>query len=504
MTTTSRMSPTETVFRLLVGLTGLFFLALGIGFMVFPDIFAVVFSVEPAYGLGVNGIRSDFGGLFLGMSFFCLLGATTGRYRWLAVPIIFLLLIIAGRLIGMGLDGPSSEGVRSLLVELILLVILTGSMVVLAQGSGSNEKSLKISELLSLKTVVGAAVVIAILGGLFLSQKKIGMALVERIAARSMNADVIGDLPDGLHVGLCGSGAPLPDPRRASPCVAVIAGRSFYVVDAGPSSERKMELMRLNPGMVRAVLLTHFHSDHIGDLGELMLKRWTGGSNKSPLEIFGPPGVETVVTGFNLAYSLDSEYRVLHHGPKTVPPAGAGGLARPFHFFPGKTELVIIDADGVRITAFQVDHAPVKPAVGYRFDYKGRSVVVSGDTIPCQSLLDQARDADLLVQEALQPAIVGILRDLAQKIGRHNTAKIMGDIMQYHTSPEDAAKIAKEAGVRHLLLTHIMPPLPASNLKAAFLGDARKFYQGPITIGEDGLLLSLPAGEKQILKSSLL
>jgi len=130
--------------------------------------------------------------------------------------------------------------------------------------------------------------------------------------------------------------------------------------------------------------------------------------------------------------------------------------------------------------------------------------VVSGDTIPCQSLLDQARDADLLVQEALQPAIVGILRDLAQKIGRHNTAKIMGDIMQYHTSPEDAAKIAKEAGVRHLLLTHIMPPLPASNLKAAFLGDARKFYQGPITIGEDGLLLSLPAGEKQILKSSLL
>ena len=504
MTATSRRSPTETVFRLLVGLTGLFFLALGIGFIAFPDIFAALFSVEPAYGPGVNGIRSDFGGLFLGLSFFCLLGAMTGRCRWLAVPVVFLLLIIAGRLIGIGLDGPSPAAVKSLLVEVILLVLLTVSTVVLALRAGSNEKGLKVSELLNLKTLVGAAVVAAILGGLFLSQKKIGMALVERIAARSMNVDVIADLPDGLHVGLCGSGAPLPDPRRASPCVAVIAGRSLYVVDAGPSSERKLELMRLNPGKVRAVLLTHFHSDHMGDLGELMLKRWTGGSNKSSLEVFGPAGVETVVEGFNRAYSLDSEYRILHHGPETVPPTGAGGLARPFHFPPGKNETVIIDADGLRVTAFQVEHAPVKPAVGYRFDYKGRSVVISGDTIPCQSLIDQARGADLLVQEALQPAMVGILRDLAQKLGRHTTARIMGDIMQYHTSPEDAAKMAKEAGLQHLLLTHIIPPLPASILKAAFLGDARKFYQGPITIGEDGLLLSLPAGEKQILKSSLL
>jgi ribonuclease Z len=166
--------------------------------------------------------------------------------------------------------------------------------------------------------------------------------------------------------------------------------------------------------------------------------------------------------------------------------------------------VVILDADGVRITAFQVDHAPVKPAVGYRFDYKGRSVVISGDTIPNPSLREQARGADLLVQEALQPAMVGILQEQAQRTSRRNTARILGDIIQYHTSPEDAAKIAKEAGVGHLLLTHIVPPLPVSNLKAAFLGDAGRFYQGPITIGEDGLLLSLPAGGKQILIRSLL
>jgi ribonuclease Z len=239
-------------------------------------------------------------------------------------------------------------------------------------------------------------------------------------------------------------------------------------------------------------------------LGELLLKRWTGGSHNSPLVVFGPAGVETVVEGFNRAYTPDSEYRVLHHGPEIVPPTGAGGLAKPFQFPPGQREVVLIEAEGFKVTAFEVDHAPVKPAVGYRFDYKGRSVVISGDTVPSPALRKQAGGADLLVQEALQPSMVGILREQAQKANRSNTAKILGDIMQYHTSPEDAARMAEEAGVGHLLLTHIVPPLPASNLKAAFLGDACKYYQGPITIGEDGMLLSLPAGGKQILQRSLL
>ena len=500
MSSISPISATEIVSRILVGLVGLFFVALGIGFMAFPDILAVVFAVVPAYSSGVSGIRSDFGGLFLGMSFFCLIGAMSAA-RWLAVPIIFLSVIILARLIDIGLDGFSSAGSKFLLVELILVVTL---MVALALKRRSNEKSFRVSELLNLKTVIVAAAVAAIVGGLFLFQKNIGYGLVERIAAKSMNVDLIADLQDGLHVGLCGSGAPFADPRRACACVAVIAGRSFYVIDTGPSSERKMELMRLNPGKVTAVLLTHFHSDHVGDLGELMLKRWAGGSNKSPLEVFGPDGVETVVQGFNLAYSLDSKYRILHHGPETVPPSGAGGLAKPFHFPAGKNECVIIDADGVRITAFQVDHAPVEPAVGYRFDYKDRSVVISGDTAPCQSMIHQAKGTDLLVHEALQPAMVRILEDLARKNGHQNTARIMRDIQRYHTSPEDAARIAKEAGVRHLLLTHIVPPLPVSMLKTVFLGDAQKISNVPITIAEDGMLLTLPAGNKKILRRSLL
>jgi ribonuclease Z len=251
-------------------------------------------------------------------------------------------------------------------------------------------------------------------------------------------------------------------------------------------------------------LLTHFHSDHIGDLGELMLKRWAGGSKKMPLEVFGPTGVDTVVRGFDQAYALDDEYRIKHHGPEIIPPSGAGGQAKPFDFPAGKEEAIIIDEDGLKVTAFLVDHGPVKPAVGYRFDYKGRSVVISGDTSPSRNLSRQAGNADLLVHEALQRTMVRTLQKVSQKNGRINTAKVMGDIQNYHTSPEEAAKIAKEAGVRHLLLTHLIPPLPVSDLKAAFLGDAKKFYHGPITIGEDGMIFSMPTGSKKILKGSLL
>jgi ribonuclease Z len=504
MTVTSQRALSETFFRLLSGLVGLLFLVLGLGFMTFPDVFATGFSVQPVTIQGLNAIRGDFGGLFLGMSFFCFLGAATRRWPWFVVPVAFLLLIIAGRLLSLGQDGSSIAGSRSLIIETVLLVFLIVSTIVLALKAGTNEKAFKLREIFNLKVIVGIAVVAAILTGLVLSQKKIGMGLINSIATKSMAVDTIADLPDGLHVALCGSGSPLPDLRRASACTAVIAGKNFYVVDTGPGSERKLELMRLNPGKVRGVLLTHFHSDHIGDLGELMLKRWSGGSRKTPLDVFGPTGVEIVVKGFDQAYSLDDEYRIMHHGPETVPPGGAGGVARTFYFPQGKEVTVIIDDDGLKVTAFPVDHSPVKPAVGYRFDYKGRSVVISGDTIPIQSLLHQAQGVDLLVHEALKPAMIRILKEVGQKVGRTNTAKILGDILTYHTSPEDAAMIAEKAGVRYLLLTHILPPLPVSDLKAAFLGNAKKLYHGPITVGEDGMLFSLPVGNQKIQMKWLL
>jgi|GEM_PF-40246 len=495
----------ETVFRLLTGLIGVFFCLLGIGFMTFPDGFGAGFSIQPITVQGLNSLRGDLGGLFLGMGFFCLLGATTKRWSWLVVPQLFLLLIMIGRLISLGQEGSTPLGVRAVLFEGALWVLLTISALVLSRRAAAFAPAIvKSSDIFNPKILIAAVMVAAIISGLVLSQKRVGTRLAPKIALKSMAADPLADLPDGLHVALCGSGAPLPDLRRASACTAVIAGKDFYVVDTGPGSERKLELMRLNPGKVKAVFLTHFHSDHIGDLGELMLKRWAGGARKTPLDVYGPDGVEIVVKGFHEAYSLDTEYRIRHHGPETVPPSGAGGVARTFSFPQGEEETIVINEDGLKVTAFLVDHTPVKPAVGYRFDYKGRSVVISGDTLPVSSLTTQAQGADLLVHEALQPPMVSMLKEVAEKVGRTNTAKIMGDILSYHTSAEDAARIASQAGVGRLVLTHILPPLPVSDLKPAFLGNAKKIFEGPLTIGEDGMLFSLPTGSDKISMGWLL
>jgi ribonuclease Z len=310
---------------------------------------------------------------------------------------------------------------------------------------------------------------------------------------------------DGLYAGLAGTGAPFSDMNRVGPCIAVEAGSRLYIIDAGPGSARNIGLMGFDIAKVEAILLTHFHSDHIADLGEMMLQRWAGGSNVKPVDVIGPQGVETVVEGFNRAYSLDAGYRVAFHGAATVPPSGAGGIARPFSLSSAEeASVVLVDEGGVKITAFNVNHSPAYPAVGYRFDYKGRSLVISGDTVPCQSLKKQSQGVDVLFHEAQQPSMIRMIHDQAGLSPNPSLVKITADIPRYHTAPEDAAKIAREAGVKHLVLYHILPPLPPV-LNHMFLGDAAKYYNGPITLAVDGMLISLPANDdkihiKQILK----
>ena len=304
---------------------------------------------------------------------------------------------------------------------------------------------------------------------------------------------------DGLYAGLCGTGSPMPDINRAGPCITVLAGEHSFIVDAGSGSARNVRLMKFPIGQIDAILLTHFHSDHISDLGEMELQRWAGSANQTPVEVIGPAGVEQVVEGFNLAYQLDSGYRVAHHGPETMPPTGAGGVARPFELSDApNASVVVFDQDGVKITAFKVDHRPVVPAVGYRFDYKGRALVISGDTVYSDSLLEQSHGVDLLFHEALNETRVNMINANADVSNSPTTGQIMHDIPSYHSTPEDAAKIAAAAGVKHLVYYHIIPPLPSSILKNMFLGDARDFYKGPITMGEDGMLFYLPANSDKI------
>jgi len=327
-------------------------------------------------------------------------------------------------------------------------------------------------------------------------QRPIGLWMFERAVERAAARDTLQDLPDGLHVGLCGTGSPLPSRERAASCTVVIAGKAMFVVDAGEGAARNIAQMGLPNGRIKAMFLTHFHSDHIDGMGPMMLLRWTASGNSSPLPVYGPPGVEQVIAGFNAAYALDNGYRTAHHGQAITPPAAAGATAMAFALPAAPT--VVYDADGLRVTAFAVDHRPVQPSVGYRFDYKGRSVVVSGDTAPSKTLETASEGADLLIHEALNPAMVKTLAANLDKAGRKQTAQIMRDILDYHASPAQAADSARVAGVQMLVLSHLVPSMPSAYLNPAFLDGAEDHFDGPIIVGEDGHYFSLPAGSKAI------
>ena len=358
------------------------------------------------------------------------------------------------------------------------------------------------------RLALAALIVVVFLGGVgliaFANRGVLATHLMARIYDRAMSGDPIAALPDGLHVGLCGTGSPLPDPTRAGPCTAIVAGRDLFIVDSGTGSTKNLTLMNLPPAKVTGIFITHFHSDHIADLGELLLQRWGSGAATSPVPVYGPAGVEKVVGGFQAAYDLDRGYRIAHHGPKVVPPSGFGGDARPFAIDPAGPNILVIDRPDLKVIAFPVDHGPVKPAVGYLFIYKGRRIVVSGDTAPSARLEAAARGADVLVHEGLSPPLVDIQRQAAIAHHRDNIAQILHDILSYHTTPEQAAAIAQRAHVRYLLFTHVIPPLPLEALEGPFLGHSRDIFHGPIRVGRDGDFLTLPAGGREIRRTNRL
>jgi ribonuclease Z len=317
--------------------------------------------------------------------------------------------------------------------------------------------------------------------------------VVDRAIERAMSE--FGDsealfADDALRVLLCGTASPLPSPNRAESCVAVFAAGKFWIVDTGPRSWNNLAQWRIPGRRIGAVLITHFHSDHIGELGEFNLMTWVDGRD-APLRVFGPPGVERVVAGFEEAYALDTGYRIDHHGADFLSPATSRMQALPSPAG-AAAATVILEEAGLKITMFPVDHRPIRPAVGYRFDFAGRSVVVSGDTIASPTLTEVSHGADVLVHEAQANHLVAKLGAAAAANDRPRTAKILSDIPDYHTSPVDAAKIANEAGVGLLVLTHLTPPPPTKLLEPVYVRGVAEVRKEGWTLAEDGLLIELP------------
>lgn len=346
---------------------------------------------------------------------------------------------------------------------------------------------------------LGALIIVALAVGIGF-QRPIGEWLFQRAVEQNTKRDTIADLDDGLHVGLCGTGSPMANPDRAGPCNIINAGDQMFLVDIGEGGGRNLTLMGFDSSNLDSVLLTHFHSDHIDGMGPLVLNHWVRGGTTAPLPVYGPSGVEAIVDGFNAAYATDDAYRTAHHGEGVAPSSGGGSEARPFDM-EGDSR-VVLERAGLTITAFKVEHEPVAPAVGYRFDYKGRSVCISGDTAKSANLEAVCTGADVIVHEALQPAMVTQLQEALAKQGNESAAKIMFDIKDYHASPEDAAESAQTAGADMLVLSHLVPPLPVEYLYPAFLGDAENRFDGPIVVGEDGMIFSLPEDSDEILQSN--
>src|SRR5437773_1581181 len=285
--------------------------------------------------------------------------------------------------------------------------------------------------------LLALAVAVVGAGALALGSRGVQDAIVTRIAQRRIGRDTSGLLaPDALRVLLCGTASPIPSPRRAEACTAVFAGRRMWIVDTGPGSWRTLGLRLVRGEAIGAVFYTHLHSDHIGELGEFNLQTWVAG-RRDPLRVYGPDGVTEMVHGFAAAYAADTGFRTAHHGAALLPPERATMIPIPVGL-DGTDAARVLDEDGVVVTAFVVAHDPVKPAFGYRFDYGGRSVVVSGDTAPCPNLVAHARGADVLVHEAQANGVVHILEDAARAAGEARTAKILSDTPSCHTRPADA------------------------------------------------------------------
>lgn len=334
--------------------------------------------------------------------------------------------------------------------------------------------------------------------GFKLFERPLARHLVQQAINESVGSDPSADLPDGLHVYVCGSGSPMADPDRAGACLGVIAGQTRLIFDVGSGSMRVLGRMGYPVARTEQLFLTHLHSDHFDGLGELMVQTWVPGARREPLPVSGPPGTVAVADGFNSAYAIDAAYRTAHHGEAVANPAGAGLAPQEIVIPEGTESVVVLRRGDLVVTAIRVSHDPVKDAYGYRVDYKGRSIAISGDTAYDPRFARAAKGVDVLFHEALDAALVGQMEEAAARNGAAPIAKVLSDIPGYHTTPVEAARIAALAEARMLVYYHTIPPMPFTLIESLFLEGTDAAFDGDIRIGRDGDRISLPAGSAAV------
>ena len=298
------------------------------------------------------------------------------------------------------------------------------------------------------------------------------------------------DKEDSLKVVVCGSRSPLPSPGRAEACILVEAGDDIYIFDLGNGSMDNLNEYQVPWPNVKADLITHMHSDHIADLPDAHLQSWIQGRN-SPLMVYGPQGINLVTKGFELAYSADYQYRNDHHGDDMLPMNIAGFNAIQIM----DNQLIPNTTAGLEILPFVVDHYPVNSAFGFKISYKGRTLVISGDTINDGSVQKYSKDVDLLVHSAISIDLVERMREIAPSAQLN---KILFDIQDYHTTVKEAGEIARDANVDQLLIYHAIPT-PRNKIMEDVFFRPLDGVLDEYMLSDDGTRVIMPVGSHEII-----
>jgi len=276
-----------------------------------------------------------------------------------------------------------------------------------------------------------------------------------------------------IKVTLLGTGCPPPVMNRFGPSILVEAGEQKLIFDVGRGALQRLTQIKVGPRELHGVFLTHLHSDHLVGFPDLWLTGWVNGRRDKPLKVFGPKGTAKMMSHLEQAFEYDIKIRLYDD---RVPLEGI--ILEPADISEG----VVYEKNGVKVTAFEVDHAPIKPAFGYRIDYAGRSVVVSGDTRYSENLIKYAEGADLLIHEVVAPES---LKRAQYAEERSRT------ILNHHTTPEQAGKIFSMIKPKLAVYYHFVLP---NATEQDLVPPTRKTYSGPLELGED--LMVIEVGEK--------
>jgi len=336
--------------------------------------------------------------------------------------------------------------------------------------------------------VVLAAVAATVALTVYYAADKIVAWQIDRQVKTSMLSQSIDD--SSFEVLMCGTGSPQFQLDRAQPCTAVLVGGQMLLFDSGQGAAQSLQRWEAPLVKLDHIFLTHLHSDHTSGVGDVLHNSWLYG-RKQNVSVMGPPGTKTFMEGVDQTFIADLEERWKTVGKEfgefTASLADVQEIA-----VLGSELVTVYKKNGVNVTAFKVDHPSWDSAYGYRIDYADKTVVISGDTRYSENLLKYTVGADVLIHEVINEGMMMQIADSLEKHGAPVDPKRMGRIVSVHTPTHELAQLAQQAGVKQLVLSHLIPPIPANAfVENVFVEGMDEIYEGQLTVARDGMRINL-------------